>query len=392
MRIFKYILLLALLLFIGLTVFVSAQKADFDVAKSKIIKTPRPVLYNFVNDLKNRELFDTRILNDTSLTFEYSDLTSGVGATSSWNGTHDGKLITRFVKENDSISQTRFDNGIQSSVYWKFKDTIGGTKVTWSSKGKLDFKTKIMSFFTGGINSVVGNEFERSLENLNKTLNFELNTFAIKVDGIVNRSATFYVKQIVISHANELYRNIRVLTSRMNKFITKSKLTRNGTPFVSYSKYDKKNDLIGFSMNFPIQDSIFIAAGSDVQSGKLKSYTAVKITLTGAYTHTQQAWKKGYEYIAKNNLKLDPNQQVIELYSRGIAEEKSPSKWITEIYIPVLPKVEEVKTVYKKPDSLAVKTTVPALQPDKKPINQPLKQAVKQPVKQAAIPDEFKID
>lgn len=378
MRILKYILLLAILFFIGLSVYVSTQKADYNVTKSKIIKTPIATVYNFLNDHRNRELFDSRVLDDSSISFEYSEITTGKGATSSWKGSNDGKLITVFVKENDSISQKRFDNGIKSAVAWKFKDTIGGTKVTWSSVGKLDFKTKIISFFTGGVNSIVGNEYERSLENLNKTLNYELNTFDIKVNGIVTKTGTFYIKQSILSRQKDVNKNRLALLFRMNKFFSKNKMSMSGKPFISYSKYDKVNDLVGFSVIAPIKDSIFIAAQSDVQSGKLQPFTAVKITLTGDYSHTQKAWQKGYEYIAKNNLIINPNQEIIEIYTKGIADVKRQSQWVTEIYIPVFPKVVVVKPVYSRPlDSLAVKQNVPAKVP------------AKTPAKQESIPDEF---
>lgn len=364
--------------FIGLTVFVSTQKADYNITRSKIIKTPKATIYNFVNDFRNWETFDSKILSDKSIVFTYPEVTSGKGATATWKGATDGSIKTVFVKENDSIVQHQFVDGEKLAISWSFKDTTGGTKVTLYSKGKLDFKSKVLAFFNGGINSVVGNEFEKNLENLNKTLNYELNTFDIKVNGIVNRPGTFYLKKFALSKEKNIVKNIRGFTYQMNQFFTKNKMTMSGKPFVSYSKYDKINDLIGFSVNVPVRDSIFISAGSDVQSGQLKPYTAVKITLTGDYSYTQKAWKKGYDYIAKNNLQINPNEQVIEIYTRGIAEEKSQSKWVTEIYIPVLPKVEVVKPVYKtSTDSVKAKTpSIP----------------VKPKAKTSAIPDEFSID
>jgi hypothetical protein len=39
---------------------------------------------------------------------------------------------------------------------WKFKDTVGGTKVTWRSKGKMDFMFKIYSALNGGVDKIIG--------------------------------------------------------------------------------------------------------------------------------------------------------------------------------------------------------------------------------------------
>lgn len=360
MRILKYILLLFLLLFIGLTVFVSTQKAEYDVTRSKVIKSPKATLYHYINDYRNWETFDSKFINDKSFSFQYPEITSGKGGSFSWTGNSDGKMITSFTKENDSIFINRYDDGEKSEVSFKFTDTIGGTKVTWKSKGKLDFKSKVLSFFNGGINSVVGNEYEKSLENLNKTLNYELNTFSIKVNGIVNRSATFYLKQTILSREKNVAKNIKILLPRMTKFVDKNNIATNGKPFILYTKYDRVNDLVGLSVCIPVKDSIFISPGSDMQSGQLPAYTALKTTLVGDYSHSQKAWKKGYEYLAKNKLERNTSLQIIEVYTKNILDVKAPSQWITETYIPIFPKTVAPKPVYRRPtDSTAVKPVVP---------------------------------
>ena len=168
MRILKYILLIVVLFFIGLIVFVATQKADYNVTRSKVIKKSRAIVYNFVNDFKNWETFDSRFATDKSIVFNYPELTLGKGASFSWKGNDAGSLKTIVVRENNTIEQEEIFKGEKSKVYWQFKDTLGGTKVTTKSIGKLDFKSKVISFFNGGINAFIGNEYERSLENLNK--------------------------------------------------------------------------------------------------------------------------------------------------------------------------------------------------------------------------------
>jgi effector-binding domain-containing protein len=349
MRILKYLLLLILLLFIGLSVFVSTQKANFDVVRSKIIKSPKATIYNYVNDYRNWETFGTWIIEDKGISFNYSNVSSGKGAFCSWEGNDsDGNLTTLFVKENDSISQKMISNGEESSVSWKFKDTIGGTKVTWTSKGKLDFKSKILAFFNGGINSTVGDTYEKSLANLDKTLDYELNTHTIKVNGIVNRQGGFYLKQSIVCKEKSVAKNLKILVPRMKKFFEKNDIVMNGKPFIIYNKYDRTNDLIGLSVCIPVKDSLRFSAGSDIEWADMKPYTAVKSTLTGDYSHTQKTWNTTYNYLAKNKLVRNTSQQIIEVYVKGIDDVKQPSKWVTEVYVPIFPKAVVKKSVYKK--------------------------------------------
>ncbi|WP_298392311.1 GyrI-like domain-containing protein [Flavobacterium sp.] len=361
MRILKYIFLLLFLILIGLSVFVATQKANYDVTRSKVIKNPRATVFNYINDYRNWETFNSWILEDESIKFTYPELSAGKGASCSWqSGSNSGNLKTIYVKENDSISQKMVSNNENSQISWKFKDTVGGTKVTWSSKGTLDFKSKVLAFFQGGINSVVGDANEKSLENLNKTLDYEINTYSIKINGIVNRPGGFYLKQFKFCKEKDITRNIKIMLPRMRRFFEKNSLVMNGKPFIIYHKYDRTNDIIGFSVCMPIRDSIFISPGSDMQSGELKPYTALKTTLTGDYSHTQQTWNKAYQHIAKNNLVRNTSQQIIEVYTKNMDDNKSPSKWVTEVYVPVYPKVV-ARPAYRKPvDSTSVSTPIAA--------------------------------
>jgi len=344
MRILKYISLLLFLFIIGLSVFVSTQKGDYDVTVSKVIKNPRSIVFNYINDYKNWETFCSWIKEDDSYKFTYPGLTLGQGGSCSWTSrSNDGNIKTISTKENERIFQKMKNNEELSEVYWTFKDTLGGTKVTWRNKGKLDFKSKVAAFFSGGIKRVVGSIYEKSLENLNTTLDYEINTYSIKVNGISTLSGGYYLKQYLHCKQKETERNVNILVSRMEYFFDKNKLSANGKPFIIYHKYDRANDDVAFSVCMPLRDSINIMPGSDIQSGKTASYTTLKTTLVGDYSHTQKAWKKALDFVAKNHLERNKSGQIIEVHKAGRNEVKNPSKWITEIYIPVYPKAIEVK-------------------------------------------------
>jgi hypothetical protein len=45
-------------------------------------------------------------------------------------------------------------NGTSSSPF--FKDTEGGTKVTWQSKGNMSFLLKFYTALNGGVEEVIG--------------------------------------------------------------------------------------------------------------------------------------------------------------------------------------------------------------------------------------------
>lgn len=348
MRILKYILLILLLLTIGMIVFVATQSANYSITQSIVIKSPKTTVYNYLIDYRNWETFDSR-LSDKSNTLNYTESSWGKGSWVSWKGTTTGLIQTVAFNENDSIFQKNLLNGENSNVTWKFKDTVGGTKVIWKTQGKLDFKSKVSAFFNGGIKKVLVSEFEERMIELDKTLNYEMNTFSIKNIGLVNRVGTYYLKQTINCKEPSINKNIKILLPRMKKFFKENNIKTNGKPFILYSGNQLKGSVIQVSVCIPVKDSIFTSEGSNIQGGKMEGYTAMKTRLTGDYSHTKKAWKSGLNYLAKNKIMVNPAIQISEVYWKEIESTRYPSKWETDIYIPVLLKKVIIKKKYQQP-------------------------------------------
>ncbi|MGC4039859.1 MAG: GyrI-like domain-containing protein [Flavobacterium sp.] len=343
MRILKYIFLLILLALIGITVYVATQNGHFEVSRSSIVKTPRAMVFDYMNDYKNWETFGSWMQKDSNLKFSYGAKTIGSGARSTWNnGSDSGDIRTVFVKENDSIVQKANYNGTTATVSLKFRDTVGGTKITVYTKGKMDLMTKISTFFKGGITSILTDNFEKSLRNLDKTLHYEMKTYSIKINGVVQRPSGYCLKQTVSCHIKSVPKNISIMMGRMVHFSQKNKIQTSGKPFVSYDRYDVANDFATISVCIPLKEQAFISSGSDITSGETIAFTCLKTTLTGDYSHSKEAWAKAQKYIADNGYKQNFAGSYTETYVKTIDDVKQPSKWVTEIYIPVFPKAIEL--------------------------------------------------
>jgi len=352
MRILKYLFLLLLLSLVALAIFIATQKGDFTVERSKLINSPKATVYNYVNDSKNWEEWNSWALENTGIKVVYSQNTVGKGSSFSWEGKNgNGDLQTLYVKENDSIVQKMNYNGNTADVFWSFKDTLGGTKVTWKTKGKMGFAYKVLTVFNGGIKGIIGMMFEESLANLDKKLDYEINTYSVKVNGIVNIPESFYLAQTFTSEISKVGKNSGIVFPKIISFCKKNNIAISGKPFIIYHTYDSIKQLTKLSICIPIKDPIFISEGSDISSEKKEPYQAVKTTLTGDYSHNNKALNKTTEFINVNYLNSNPLFSHLEIYTIGKTEIRNPSKWVTEIYIPVKPKIE-----YKKPLSVEPKT------------------------------------
>jgi ribosome-associated toxin RatA of RatAB toxin-antitoxin module len=347
MRILKYLFLLLLLSFVASSIFFATQKGNFTVQRSQIINSPKSNVFNYVNDLNNWGNFCSWIKDDSSYALNYSNKTFGAAATLSWKGARgSGDVKTNFVHANDSISQEMNFDGDALSVFWTFKDTIGGTKVTWKSVGKMNFTMKVYTAFNGGIDRMIGTIIERSLTNLNKVLDLEINSFSIKVDGLAIKPGGFYLKQTFTSKIENITKNSRIVFQKIITFCDQNNIELNGKPFILYHTYNITTGLTKLSFCIPIKNQIMTSSGSDILVGKLEQFDAIKTTLKGDYMHSQKAIDKTIAYINLNKIELNPSFSHLEILKISRTENSSPSQWVSELYFPIQPKVTPVRTYY----------------------------------------------
>lgn len=356
MRIIKYLFLLFLLSLVALTIYIATQKGNFTIKSSKLINSPKATVFGYVNDYKNWQKFNSWITADKDVKLSYSPTTSGNGSSLTWEGSDNiGTIQTLYTKGNDSIVQKMEFNGTASQVFWGFKDTIGKTKVTWKSVGKMDFMSKVNAFFYGKPQHSLSEVHDKSLANLDKSLNLENTIFDVKINGIVKKLETFYLRQSFTSKISDITRNANAVFYKIITFCDQNNIALNGRPFIIYHTYDTINDLTKVSFCIPIKEQIFTSQGSDISSAKLASFVALKTTLTGNYSYKREALKKIEPYISEKKIPIGSSFSHLEIFTIGKNENLNPSKWQTDIYFPLTPK-NVPPTYFKKAvnDSIAV--------------------------------------
>ena len=360
MRILKYLFLLLLLAVFASTIYVSTLKGDFDVKTTAIIKSPKATLFNYVNDYRNWETFVSWKKENPTTQFYYPKNTVGNGGSCSWKSSDgDGDLKTTAVKDSEYLRQKLNFNGSESESSWTFKDTVGGTKITWRTKGTMSFKFKMFSLFEGGAAKSLGSLQEKTLTNLDKTLVYEINTYKIKVDGLTKKPGTFYLKQTITSQISKIPYNLRIMIPQMIRFFAKNHITMYGKPFVIYHTYDTAHGISKISVCIPIKEEVHTSDGSDISSGLLYPFQAIKTTLTGDYSHTREAWNKTVDYMKKNNITENAEGTHIEIYTKNMVQIANPSQWITEIYVPIkAPAVAAPKFVAPVPVSMPMQPQI----------------------------------
>lgn len=361
MKIVKYIFLLLLLSVVAVSVFIATQDGKYDIKEERVIKVPKAVLYNYINEYRNWENVGILTGTDTSAVFTYAERTSGTGAQMSWkNGSSTGNVQTVKLSENDSILQKAVIDNLKSDISWSFKDTLKHTKVTVSIKGDLSFMEKANALLRGGgnVNKAMESSLEKGLTNLNNFLINELAVNSVEVKGIVSKTAAFYIGHAVTSKIEDINRNSSEMFPKLLGFIKKNKIVKNGSPFILYRNYDKVKGTASYMICIPIKEEMFTSPGSEYEGGKIPKFNALKTTLKGDYSHLPKAWDAAKTYITEKGLQENTTGTYVELYSKGVLKSKRPSEWITDLYIPIGP-----PTVLSITDSIQSPAMTPAVKP-----------------------------
>ncbi|MFY7937754.1 MAG: hypothetical protein ACOVOQ_10265 [Flavobacterium sp.] len=351
MKILKYLSLLFLLFLLAFVVFVATQPATYEITKQKEINTPSNFVFEYVNDFSNWN--DWQQFNiDENVAYVTSQNTTGKKSYVKWDS--ESAIITTFA-QNDSISQLFIQDDNKQTLHWKFKKLGRNTLASVTIKGDLSFTEKIYSVLNGGITGYVGPQIQESLNKINNYFVSELGEYDIKVDGLVNRPSINYLEQKDSCLVKDFPKKSKALLKTMKNFIKSNDIETLEVPFVMFQNNENQNNIV-YAMCVPVKEKVFTTPDSQIQGKNYSSFLAIKTTLKGDYSHMKKAWLKTRNYITTKKFKEDKKGFYIGIYKKSIPEVNEPSKWVTEIYIPIIKKEAAPKKVIVK-DSTVISTT-----------------------------------
>ncbi|MEN9326148.1 MAG: hypothetical protein RI943_569, partial [Bacteroidota bacterium] len=305
----------------------------------------------YVNDFSNWN--DWQQFNiDENVAYVTSQNTTGKKSYVKWDS--ESAIITTFA-QNDSISQLFIQDDNKQTLHWKFKKLGRNTLASVTIKGDLSFTEKIYSVLNGGITGYVGPQIQESLNKINNYFVSELGEYDIKVDGLVNRPSINYLEQKDSCLVKDFPKKSKALLKTMKNFIKSNDIETLEVPFVMFQNNENQNNIV-YAMCVPVKEKVFTTPDSQIQGKNYSSFLAIKTTLKGDYSHMKKAWLKTRNYITTKKFKEDKKGFYIGIYKKSIPEVNEPSKWVTEIYIPIIKKEAAPKKVIVK-DSTVISTT-----------------------------------
>ncbi|WP_417213950.1 SRPBCC family protein [Bizionia sp.] len=338
MKTIQYILFFLLILIIGISIYVAVQPNDFKVTRTRTIAAPSQVIYNHVIDYKNWDALSPWVEIDPETKTVLSDTTMGIGSTYSWESSDEkGHIKTVEAIPFQTINQELFLNESASvQVNWEFQQiSAKETEVSWTLySDNLSFYEKGYALINGGHEKMMSPELERGLNKLNNIVIAAMEVYSIQVDGIAQHGGGFYIYKTTSSKISDIQTTISKVLPSVKSYSIKNNIAMAGAPFVYYHNWDEPNNAVMFSVCIPTTTQV-ITTQSDILTGQLEPFKAVKTTLKGNYTNLKEARDATRSYIRQYNMETSETGPMLEVYLTEPSQKPNPANWITEIYIAI---------------------------------------------------------
>ena len=337
MKSLKYVLFLLLILGIGFSIYIAVQPNAYDITRTRTIKAPAAVIYNNVIDFKNWEAWSPWVEQDPKLQITYPEQTSGVDGSYSWIGQDGaGNMKTLAVSPNDSISQEmQFEDFPPSNVYWKFEKAEKGTDVSWGMRSEsMPFMLKLYTSISGGMDKMVGPNFERGLEKLDSIVVSSMKAYHVEINGVTEFGGGFYLYKTTNATSSNISQVMGQQYGSISMFMGQNNITFSGMPFTIYHDMNMENGTVIMSNAIPVKEKIVITGDSNILCDYQPKMKVLKATLKGNYTNLGKAWETTMKHLTENGIEQSEHKPF-EIYTTDPGNFPNPADWITEIYIPI---------------------------------------------------------
>ena len=323
MKILKYFLLLITLLCISLVVFVLTQSGNFKITRSFELDAPQPIVYQYIQDLNN---WNDWIATENNTNGTYSITLSDIGVY---------QIRKEYEKPYDSISQDILYDNKLSNIVWRFRPNGQKTKVDFTFEGSIDVKTKILTFFSGTPDHVVGQAIDNSINALIVFFIKQYREYDLTTTGSTKKESFDYIYLNSTSEYTDIKTTIETLNAQLTAFCTSNKIRVDSTPLLLFDNSPQSQNM-SFQYGFKLRDSIFLNEEENFKMSRLATATYFESTVTGYYSHLPKALREIRSIVNQSKVfTTNPTEKMMIVLNQSSLNNRLPSTWKTTVLIPV---------------------------------------------------------
>lgn len=154
---------------------ISLQPAAYKVSRTTQINAPPERVFALLNDYRKWDGWSPWAKLDPNMKTTYSGPDSGAGASYHWVGNDDvgeGRMTNLESRASEYLKiRLEFVKPFESTALTEFTlkpEGAGGTRVSWDMSGDQNFVSKAFSLFMGGMDGMIGADFDKGLAQLKR--------------------------------------------------------------------------------------------------------------------------------------------------------------------------------------------------------------------------------
>ncbi len=332
MKIIRNIIIILAVIVGAFLIWMSTLPAAFNVEKTIEIDADPADVYAYVSDFKTWPEWSAWSEMDPEATYTYGEISAGEGASYTWSG-EIMKTGSQSITSADGVSNIKthivFDGMGESDGYWKIEPAENNmTKVTWGFDSELPL---FLRFMAKGIQEQTGGDFEKGLANIKANMESMERAPDVEIEVVTVEGQNYYGikselawEDLNSEFFDSNYDEIKAFLGDDSKNITMA-------PFALYHKWDEENQ------RAEVEPGIAAAStkkGNDrIKQGTTHSGTALKAVHMGGF-NTMAEHEALYAFSAENGFEMIGSPW--EVYITDPQTEPDTSKWIVEVYYPVI--------------------------------------------------------
>ncbi len=332
MKALKIILVILVVIVGGYSAWMATLDSKYAVERTTVINADPETVYATVSDFTTWSEWSKWHKMDPDMKITYHGDSVGEGASYSWDGEISKKgtqTITAAVPNESLTTHIAFDGMGESDGYWKFEPTEDGqTKVTWGFTGEFPFFFRV---FGRGMDEQVGGDFEEGLANLKALVEaMPAKAPAVEITMVKVEPMNYYsiagdvqwnnIKDFLGNSYGQIMDHLGADAANMTM-----------QPFAIYHEWNEEAKMAKMEAGIAATSQ---KPGTDkIKKGTTHGGSALKAIHVGGY-NTEPEHMAMYKYTQDNGIEMVGSPW--EVYVTDPGEEPDSTKWVTEVYYPVI--------------------------------------------------------
>jgi len=334
MKFLKGLLILIVILIAVAVIAGLIMPKDYKLERSVVIPTCSGVVYEQIADFRNWNNWSPWKERDSSITAEYSENQKAAGAMWSWKGdpemTGEGEMTATTLTDTEITYHLKFIKPFESESdgFVRVESLGDSTRVTWGMFGRNGFPSNVIMGFMGGMDAMVGKDFELGLELLSKKA---LEVEIVKAETIEIQELNYIGKRFTTPLDSISQEMFSAAYAEIGAYMAANKLSKAGSPISISHHFDEASRTMDLEVAMPYFGVATPQNGLNI--GVIPGGKALKHTYIGAYDNLEAEWGKFMTYATCVGVR--PRFAYYESYVTDPSNATDPNKLHTDLIWPI---------------------------------------------------------